>query len=159
MPFHLKAKQITSLGTQSKAFSKSTNIKSNLFFWFWIFHKSPQDKHSISSPSPYHKPILHFINIYHLTQMPIQNLLMQFESTFEQLYSPISVWIKGIPVKTGTNELIIHSSGNLSLNKVLNMFVKDFKHLSPSALNISRATPKDLLSKLSFDSLHTTLLL
>ena len=33
------------------------------------------------------------------------------------------------------------------------MFVKDFKHLSSPALNISRATPD---SQLSFDSLHTT---
>ena len=68
--------------------------------------------------------------------MPIQNLLVQFKSK-SQRYSPIRVWIKGIlfPLKIGTNELNIHSSGNVSLNKIsLNIFVKDFKHFSPHQL-------------------------
>ena len=46
------------------------------------------------------------------------------------------------PLKLGTNKLNIYSSGNLSLKKILNMFVKDFKHLSLPAINISRATPE-----------------
>ena len=67
---------------------------------------------------------------------------------FQQLYSPIRVWIKGtpFPLKIGTNELNIYSSGNLSLNKILNMFAKDFKHLSPPALKNSVVTPEGLLA-------------
>ena len=81
---------------------------------------SPQNKHSINSPSPWHKPILHFINIYHLIHMPIQNLLKQFKSMIQQLYFPIRVWIKGspFPLKIATNTLNIHSSSNLSLKKI-----------------------------------------
>ena len=63
-PFLLKPKQITSLGTQSKAFSRSTNIKNNFSFLAEIFPRSPQNKHSINSSSPWHKSILHFIYIY-----------------------------------------------------------------------------------------------
>ena len=61
--------------------------------------------------------------------------------------------MKGIsfPLKTCTNELNIHSSGNLSLNKIsLNIFVKDFKHLSPPALNTSIETPEGPLAFLIF---------
>ena len=103
--------------------------------------------------------MLHFVNTYHLTQIPISTLLMHFTSMFQQFYSPITIWLMGspFPLKTGANKLNIHSSCNLSLNKIsLNMFVKDFKHLSPPALNISRATPEGPLGfQFSFDSLHT----
>ena len=88
---------------------------------------------------------MHFISIYRLTQTPIQTLLIQFKSMFRQLYSPIKVWIQRIPfpLKVGTDKLNIHSSSNLTLNKIsLNMFVKDFKHLSPPASNNSIATPQ-----------------
>ena len=96
--FCFKVKQITSLGTQLKAFSRSKNIKQLFIFGSEFFSKSPQNKHIInSSSSPWHKSILHFINIYHIMQIPIQNLLEQFKSMFQQLYSPIRVSIKGIP--------------------------------------------------------------
>ena len=120
--------------------------------------QSPQNKHSINSPSPWHKSILHFIIIYHLTQTPIQNLLVQFKSMFQQLYSPIRVWIKGIsfPFKIGTNELNTHSSGNLFLKKItLNMFVKDFKHLSPPALKIL-SQPRGSNCFPDFHTIHCT---
>ena len=99
-PFCLKAKQVTSLGSywnnslgitslsQSKAFSRSTNIKNIVFFWVWFFFKS-QNKHCIISPFPWQTFILHFVNIYHLSQMSIQNPLVQFKSIFQQLYSSI----------------------------------------------------------------------
>ena len=117
-----------------------------------MFHWVSQNKHSINSPSPWHKSILHLINIYHLTQASIQNLLIQFKSMFQKLYSPIRVWIKGIPflLNIGTNELNIHCSGNLSYDKILNMFVKDFKNLSPPALNDSITTPEGPLAFLIF---------
>ena len=82
-------------------------------------------------------------------QTPIQNLLIQFESMFQQLYSPIRVWIKGSPIllKIGPNKLNICSSGNLFSNKIsLNMFAKDFKHLSPPALKFFTATPEGPLT-------------
>ena len=45
----------------------------------------------------------------------------------------------------------MHYSGNLSLTKIsLNMFVKDFKHLSPPVLNNSIATPEAPLVKTVF---------
>ena len=89
--FCLKEKQIASLGTRSKAFSRSTIVKNFLLLAlnFLLF--------LLNSRSPWHKPILHFINIYHHTQTPIQNLPVQFKSMFQQLYSPIKVWIKGVP--------------------------------------------------------------
>ena len=119
-PFRLKAKRITSLGTRSKAFFRSSNIKNNLFLSL-NFSLSLLRTNSINSPSPWHKPILHFINIYHLTGSPF-------------------------PLKISTNELNIHSSGNLSLNKILNMFVKDFKHLSSPVLDNSITTPEGPLA-------------
>ena len=71
-------------------------------------------------------------------------------------------------LKIGTNKLNIHSSGNLSMNKILlNMFVKDFKDLSPPALNNSKQPPEGPLAFLStihctphlfnLNSLHCTL--
>ena len=76
-------------------------------------------------------------------QTPIQNLLVQFKSMFQQLYSPIGLSGSPFRLKTGTNELNSHSSSNLCLNKIsLNMFVRDFKHLSPPALNNSIAAPE-----------------
>ena len=91
--FRLKTEQITSLDTRSNAFSRSTNMKTQvLIFGSKFFTKSPQNKHRIDSPStvdrpsPWHKPILHFINSYHLTQTPIQNFLVQFKSMFQPLY-------------------------------------------------------------------------
>ena len=159
-PFRLKAKRITFLGTRSKAFDReiSKYKKQLLIFGFQFFAKSPQNKHSISY-SPCHNPILHFINIHHVTQTLTQNLLVQFKSMFKQLYSPIRFRIKGIPfpLKISTNEFNINPSGNLYLSKIsLNMFVKDFKHLSPPTLNNSIATPDGLLASSIFPDFHTS---
>ena len=112
-------------------FQISKYKKQLLIFGSEFFSKSPQNKRSINSPSLWHKPILHFINIYHLTQALIQNLLIQFKSMFKRLYSLLRVWIKGIPfpLKICTNELNIRSTGNLSLSKIsFYKFAKDFKH-------------------------------
>ena len=118
--------------------------KQLLIFGSEFFTKSPQKKHSINSPP------LPGINPYCI--LSISNTSRKYTSkTF--LYSLKACsnnfillkefGLRGspFPLKIGTKELNIHSSGNLSLNKIsLNMFVKDFKHLSPPALNNSVGT-------------------
>ena len=100
--------------------------KQILIFGTEFLTKTPQNKDNIIGPSLWHKAILHLINIYNLTQIPIQNLLVQFKSMLQQLYSQYEFGLKGslFPLKIGTNKLNIHSSGNLSLNKILNMLSK-----------------------------------
>ena len=95
-PFRLKTKRLTSLDTRSKAFSRSTNSKNNLFLAL-NFSVSLLGTNSTNSLSSWHKPILYFIYIYYLKQTPIQNLLIQFKGIFQQVYSPLRLWIKGIP--------------------------------------------------------------
>ena len=83
---------------------------------------------------------------------PSKTFSYSLKACSKKLYSPIRVWIKGIPflLNIGTNELNIHCSGNLSYDKILNMFVKDFKNLSPPALNDSITTPEGPLAFLIF---------
>ena len=79
-----------------KSLFQISKYKKYFIFGSEFFSKSPQNKHIISSASPWHKAILHFINIHHLMQTRIQNFLMQFKSMFQQFYSIL--WIKGIPL-------------------------------------------------------------
>ena len=61
------------------------------------------------------------------------------------------------PLKIGTNELNIHSSGNLSLNKIsLNMFLKDFK-LIPTRLKQFYSNPRGSTRFSDFHTIHCTL--
>ena len=67
----------------------------------------------------------------------------------------ILLGLRGSPFlsKIGTYELNIHSSGNLSLNKISwKIFLKDFKHLFPPTSSISFATPE---GPLALPVLHT----
>ena len=60
------------------------------------------------------------------------------------------------PLKIDTYELNIHSSGNLFLSKIsLNVFVKDFQHLSPPTLR----KPGGHTCFFSFYTIHCTLYL
>ena len=109
-----------------------------------FFTTSPQNKRSINSPFPWHKPILHHIMSTTSRKCPFKSF-----SSFKNFIPLYEFGLRGspFPLKISTNKLNIHSYGNLSLDKIsLNMFVKDFKHLSPPALNISIATPEGPLA-------------
>ena len=132
--------------------------KNNFLFLALSFSLSLLRTHTTSIvPLPSINPYC-ILSISTTMQTPIQNLPVQFESMFQQLYSTIKVLFRGspFPLKIGTNELNTHSSGNLSLNKTLNMFIKDFKQLSPPALNNSIATQEDpFLIFIRFITHHT----
>ena len=91
---------------QINSFFHFNKYKKQLIFDSEFFFRTPQNKHSINSSFPWHKPILHFIDIYDLTQTPMQNLV-QFKSMSQQLYSAVRVCIKGIPFPLKTQHPLL----------------------------------------------------
>ena len=127
--------------------------KQLLIFGSEFFSKSPQNKHSINSPSPWHK--FYCILLISTTSCKCPSKIFSYSlKAYSNNFIPLQEFgLREVPfpLNIGINELNIHSSSNLFLNKILlNIFVKDFKHLSLPALNISIVTPEGPLAFLIF---------
>ena len=86
----LKAHHTTSLGTQSKAFSKSTDTKYKFFFFCKILPLQLfQDKNGVCGSAFWHKSKLHLINVPLLSYQLINNSLSYIQNPICSFKSPI----------------------------------------------------------------------